>query len=62
MEDGVEGGGGGRMESTLQVLDSGTFLQTLPELVTPLNALMALFISAQLSTDAVSALQKVWVY
>ena len=34
---------------------SGTFLQTLPDLVTPL------FISAQLSSDAVSALRKVSV-
>ena len=32
---------------------SGTFLQSLPELVTPLKG--ELFISAQLSTDAVSA-------
>ena len=36
---------------------SGTFLQTL--LVMPLNG--ALFISTKLSTDAVSALRKVWV-
>ena len=39
---------------TLRAPLSGTFLQTLPDLVTPL-------ISAQLSTDAVSALRKVWV-
>ena len=44
---------------TFRVSLSGTFLQTLPELVTPLNG--ALFISAQLSTEAVSALRKVWV-
>ena len=37
---------------------SGTSLQTLPELVTPAGAL---FISAELSTDAVSILRKVWV-
>ena len=38
---------------------SGTFLQTLPDLVTPLKGhalFIALFISAQLSTDAVSNL------
>ena len=40
---------------TLRASLSGTFLQTLPGLVG------ALFISAQLSTDAVSALRKVWV-
>ena len=34
---------------------SGTFLQTLPDLVT------LIFIYAQLSTDAVSALRNVWV-
>ena len=39
---------------------SGTFLQTLPELVTPLKG-HSIYISAQLSTDAVSALRKVWV-
>ena len=39
---------------------SGTFLQTLPDLVTPLKG-HALFISAQLSSDAVSALRKVRV-
>ena len=38
---------------TLRASLFGTFLQTLPE--------GALFISAQLSTDAVSALRKVWV-
>ena len=69
---------------TLPASLSGTFLQTLPELVTPLKGHShtpsiafrhlppnparfgyategALFISAQLSTDAVSALRKVWV-
>ena len=76
---------------TLRASPSGTFLQTLPELVTPLKAFSegfgyynhtpsiafrhrppnsarfghategALFISAQLSTDAVSALRKVWI-
>ena len=40
---------------TLRALLSGTFLQTLPDLVTPLNGHS---ISAQLSTDAVSALRK----
>ena len=44
---------------TLQASLSGTLLQTLPDLVTPVNG--ALFISAQLSTDAVSALRKVRV-
>ena len=39
---------------------TGTFLQTLPDLVTPLKG-HSIFISAQLSTDAVSALRKVWV-
>ena len=39
---------------------SGTFLQTLPDLVTPLKG-HSIFISTQLSTDAVSALRKVWV-
>ena len=43
------------MPCTLRASLSGTFLQTLPDLVTPL------FISSQLSTDAVSALRKVWV-
>ena len=41
---------------TLQALLSGAFLQTLPKLVMPL-----LLISAQLSSNAVSALRKVWV-
>ena len=41
---------------TLRAPLSGTFLQTLPDLVTPLKG--ALFIFAQLSTDAVSALPK----
>ena len=42
---------------TLPPSHSGTFLQTLPELVTyPTQG--ALFISAQLSTDAVRALEK----
>ena len=45
--------------TTLRTPLSGTFLQTLPDLVTPNKG--ALFISAQLSTDAVSALQKVRV-
>ena len=36
-----------------------TFLQTLPELIRPLKG--ALFIDAQLSTYAVSALWKIWV-
>ena len=45
---------------TLKASLSGTFLQTLPELVTPLKG-HVLFISAQLSTDAVSSLRKVWV-
>ena len=39
---------------------SDTFLQTLPDLVTYATE-GALFISAQLSTDAVSALRKVWL-
>ena len=43
---------------TLRASLSGTFLQTLPDLVTPQGVL---FISAQLSTDAVSALRKVCV-
>ena len=48
--------------ATLQDLVSGTFLQTLPDLVTPLIVTEgAIFISTQLSTDALSALQKVWV-
>ena len=45
---------------TLRASLSGTFLQTLPDLVTPLKA-GALFISARLSTEAVSALRKVRV-
>ena len=48
-----EEGAGKRV--TLRTFLSCTFLQPLPELVTPP------FISAQLSTDAVSALPKVWV-
>ena len=40
-------------QCTLRTSLSDTFLQTLPDLVTPLNG--ALFISAQLSSDAVSA-------
>ena len=70
----VGGGGGGRERGhwgpfystgqhsatcTLRATLSGTFLQILPDLVTPLNG--ALFISPQLSTEAVSALRKVWV-
>ena len=39
---------------------SGIFLQTMPDLVTPLKG-PSIFISAQLSTDAVSALRKLWV-
>ena len=46
--------------TTLRASLSGNFLQTLPDLVTPLKG-HVLFISAQLSTDAVSALRKVWV-
>ena len=48
------------VESTLRASLSGTFLQTLPDLVTPLKV-GPLFISAQLSSDAVSALRKVRV-
>ena len=44
---------------TLRASLSGTFLQTLPDLVTPLKE--ALFVYAQLSTDTVSALRKIWV-
>ena len=40
---------------TLRASLSGTFLQTPPELVTPLKEHLV-FISAQLSTDAVSAI------
>ena len=43
---------------TLRAPLSGTFLQTLPDLVTPLKGHS---FSAQLSTDAVSALRKVLV-
>ena len=50
----------GALDLTLRPSLSGTFLQTLPELVTPLKG-YSVFISAQLSTDAVSALRKVWV-
>ena len=45
---------------TLRASLSGTFLQTLPDLVTPLKG-HSIFISVQLSSDAVSALRKVWV-
>ena len=45
---------------TLRAPLSGTFLQTLPDLVTPLKG-HSFFISAQLSSDAVSALRKVRV-
>ena len=38
---------------------SGTFLQTLPDLVRPPEGALSIF--AQLSSDAVSALRKVWV-
>ena len=44
--------------AALQASLSGTFLQTVPELVTSLKG--ALLISMQLSTDAVNALQNVW--
>ena len=44
---------------TLPASFSGTVLQTLPELVTPLKGHS--FISAQLSTDAVGTLRTVWV-
>ena len=47
-----EGGGVGTLQASL----SSTSLQTLPDLVTPLKGHS--FISAQLSTDAVSALRK----
>ena len=47
---------GVRVERTLRASLSGTFLQTLPDLVTPLKGH---FISAQLSSNAVSALRKV---
>ena len=48
-------------QMVISTLQAGiSFLQTLPELVTPLKT-GALFISAQLSTDAVSALRKMWV-
>ena len=43
--------------NTLRAPLSGTFLQTLPDYVSEGTH----FISAQLSTDAVSALRKVWV-
>ena len=45
--------------STLQASLSGTYLQTLPELVTSLKG-CSLF-PCSLSTNAVSALQKLWV-
>ena len=45
---------------THQASLSGTFLQTLPDLHGYATE-GALFISAQLSTDAVSGLRKVWV-
>ena len=45
---------------TLLVSLSGTFRQTLLELVMPLKGHLILT-SAQLFTDAVSALRKVWV-
>ena len=47
---------GATLEATLQASLSGTFLQTLPA-----TEGAQLLISAQLSTDAVSALRKVWV-
>ena len=45
---------------TLRASLSGIFLQTLPDVVTPQKG-PSIFISAQLSTDAVSALLKVWI-
>ena len=48
-----------RVKAKLRASLSGTFLQTLPETVTATEG--ALFISVQLSTDVVSAFQKVWV-
>ena len=47
------------VESTLRAPLSGTFLQTLPDLSYATEG--ALFISAQLSSDSVSALRKVRV-
>ena len=52
-------GGGGGAPYTLPASLSGTFLQTLPDLVTPLKGHS--LPSEQLSTDAVSALRNVWV-
>ena len=52
--------GTAKVRLALRASLSGTFLQTLPDLVTPLKG-HSIFISAQLSTDAVSALRKVWV-
>ena len=43
---------------TLRASVSGAFLQTLPELVTPLKG-HSIFISAQLSADAVSVLRNI---
>ena len=45
---------------TLRAPLSGTFLQTLPDIAPPLKG-HSIFISAQLSSDAVSALRKVRV-
>ena len=42
----------------LRAPSSSTFLQTLPDLVRSLNHEWALFISTQMSTNAVSTLQK----
>ena len=47
-------------DPTLRASLSGTFFQTLPELVNLLKG-HSIFISAQLSADAVSALRKVRV-
>ena len=46
-------------DSTLRASLSGTFLHNLPELVTPLKG-HSFSNSARLSSDAVSALRKVW--
>ena len=46
---------------TLWTSLSSTLLQTLPELITPLKGHLYLHVCMQLSTNAVSALQKVWV-
>ena len=56
----VGGWGGVVLGVRLRASLSSTFLQTLPESAVPLNA-GELCISTQLSTDAVSALRKVWI-